>query len=141
MEVCGTNATVLGQRSSNRPILSLVNHVPADRLCTGKYVFVVTCRRAHPGSGYRSQIPPCLEFLINYVFGCPRRHFNRNAAEFLGANVRLRSSGSWRMVQSSGRRHWEHEGAGRPIHTMSRELVLLAGRPCNLPGCAESANP
>jgi hypothetical protein len=40
-----------------------------------------------------------------------------------------------------GRRHREHEGAGRPIHTMSRELVLVAGRLCDSPGCAVSANP
>ena len=31
--------------------------------------------------------------------------------------------------------------AGRPIHTMSRELVLVAGRLCDSPGCAVSANP
>jgi hypothetical protein len=30
---------------------------------------------------------------------------------------------------------------GRPIYTMSRELVLVAGRPRDLPGCAESADP
>jgi hypothetical protein len=30
---------------------------------------------------------------------------------------------------------------GRPMYTMSRELVLVAGRPCDLPGCAESADP
>jgi hypothetical protein len=30
---------------------------------------------------------------------------------------------------------------GRPICTMSRELVLLAGRPYDLPGCAVSADP
>lgn len=40
-----------------------------------------------------------------------------------------------------GQRHREHEGAGRPIHTMSCELVLVAGRLCDSPGCAESANP
>lgn len=40
-----------------------------------------------------------------------------------------------------GRRHREHEGAGRPIHTMSRELVLVAGRLCDSAGCAVSANP
>jgi hypothetical protein len=45
------------------------------------------------------------------------------------------------MVRPSGQRHREHEGAGRPIHTMSRELELLAGRLCDSPGCAESANP
>jgi hypothetical protein len=31
--------------------------------------------------------------------------------------------------------------AGRPIHTMSRELELVAGRLCDSAGCAESANP
>ena len=30
---------------------------------------------------------------------------------------------------------------GRPICTMSRELVLLAGRPCDLPVWAVSPNP
>src|SRR5215468_6265658 len=40
-----------------------------------------------------------------------------------------------------GQRLREHEGAGRPICTMSCELVLLAGRLCDSPGCAESANP
>ena len=40
-----------------------------------------------------------------------------------------------------GQRHREHEGVGRPMHTMSCELVLVAGRLCDSPGCAESANP
>ncbi len=40
-----------------------------------------------------------------------------------------------------GQRHREHVGAGRPIHTMSCELVLVAGRLCDSPGCAVSANP
>ncbi len=31
--------------------------------------------------------------------------------------------------------------AGRPMRTMSRELELVAGRLCDSPGCAESANP
>ncbi|MGY3413150.1 hypothetical protein ACVWZV_009316 [Bradyrhizobium sp. GM5.1] len=31
--------------------------------------------------------------------------------------------------------------AGRPMHTMSRELELVAGRLCDSPGCAGSANP
>ncbi len=31
--------------------------------------------------------------------------------------------------------------AGRPMHTMSRELELVAGRLCDSPGCAASANP
>jgi hypothetical protein len=30
---------------------------------------------------------------------------------------------------------------GRPSRTMSCELVLVAGRPCDLPGCAVSADP
>ena len=40
-----------------------------------------------------------------------------------------------------GQRLREHEGAGRPIHMMSCELVLVAGRLCDSPGCAVSANP
>ena len=32
-------------------------------------------------------------------------------------------------------------GAGRPINSMSRELELVAGRLCDSPGCAESADP
>jgi hypothetical protein len=65
----------------------------------------------------------------------------RNRYEILGADVRLRYSRSWRMVRPSGQRHREHEGVGRPIRTMSRELELVAGRLCDSPGCAESANP
>src|SRR6188472_490432 len=64
-----------------------------------------------------------------------------NWYEILGAAVPLRSSKSWRMVRPSGQRYREHEGAGRPIRTMSRELELLSGRLCDSPGCAESANP
>lgn len=60
---------------------------------------------------------------------------------FLSANVPPRCSTSWRIVRPSGQRHREHEGAGRPMHTMSRELVLVAGRLCDSPGCAVSANP
>lgn len=40
-----------------------------------------------------------------------------------------------------GQRHREHEGAGRPMHTLSCELVFVAGRLCDSPGCAVSANP
>ncbi len=40
-----------------------------------------------------------------------------------------------------GQRHRKHEVAGRPIHSMSCELVLVACRLCDSPGCAESANP
>ena len=32
------------------------------------------------------------------------------------------------------------KGAGRPMRSMSRELELVAGRLCDSPGCAESAN-
>lgn len=58
----------------------------------------------------------------------------------LGANVPPRCSTSWRMVRPSGQTHREH-GAGKPTHTMSRELELVAGRLCDSPGCAERANP
>ena len=40
-----------------------------------------------------------------------------------------------------GQRHREHEGAGRPMNSMSCELALVAGRLCDSPGCAESADP
>ena len=30
----------------------------------------------------------------------------------------------------------EHLGTGRPVWKMSCELALLAGRPCDSPGCA-----
>ena len=36
--------------------------------------------------------------------------------------------------------HREHV-SGQADFTMSRELVLVAGRPCDPPGCAVSANP
>ena len=60
---------------------------------------------------------------------------------FLGANVRLRcfyivAYGATIGTEAPGAR-----SAGRPIHTMSRELELVAGRLCDSPGCAESANP
>jgi len=50
-----------------------------------------------------------------------------------------RARGIW--CDHPGRRHQEHEGAGRPMHTMSCELLLVAGRLCDSPGCAVSANP
>jgi hypothetical protein len=31
--------------------------------------------------------------------------------------------------------------AGRPIYSMSCGLALVSGRPCDLPGCAASADP
>ena len=36
--------------------------------------------------------------------------------------------------------HREHV-SGQADRTMSRELVFVAGRPCDPPGCAESADP
>lgn len=35
-----------------------------------------------------------------------------------------------------GQRHQEQEGAGRQMHSMSCELVLVPGRLCDSPGCA-----
>ena len=52
-----------------------------------------------------------------------------------------RDTGSGVWCDHPGQRHREHEGAGRPVHTMSCELVLVAGRLCDSPGCAESADP
>jgi hypothetical protein len=48
-------------------------------------------------------------------------------------------SGVW--CDHPGQRHREHESAGRPMHSMSCELVLVAGRLCDSPGCAASADP
>jgi hypothetical protein len=48
---------------------------------------------------------------------------------------------SWCMVRPSGTRGAGSTSVGRPIHIMSRELALVAGRPCDQPGCAESAAP
>jgi hypothetical protein len=45
-----------------------------------------------------------------------------------GATIRDRGAG-------------EHEGVGRPIIIMRRELELVAGRLYDAPGCAASANP
>jgi len=36
---------------------------------------------------------------------------------------------------------WEHAGWAGRSRTMSRELALVFGRPCDLPECAVSANP
>src|SRR5262249_59396167 len=65
-----------------------------------------------------------------------------NRYKILGADVLLRcpkDRGIW--CDHPGLRHREHEGAGRPMHTMSCELVLVAGRLRDSPGCAVSANP
>ena len=45
-----------------------------------------------------------------------------------GSPIRDRGTGGARSV-------------GRPIYMMSRELELVAGRPCDPPGCAARANP
>ena len=45
-----------------------------------------------------------------------------------GADVRPWPLGHGVWCDHPGQRHREHEGAGRPICTMSCELVLLAGR-------------
>ena len=58
-----------------------------------------------------------------------------------GGNVRLCFLDQGVCCEQPGQRHRKHEGAGRPIHTMSCELVLVAGRLCDAPGRAESANP
>ena len=69
--------------------------------------------------------------------------FSASMALVTGMRERRRrpaASDEQRMVRPSGTRRREHEGAGRPIYTMSRELELVAGRLCDSPGCAESAN-
>lgn len=58
-----------------------------------------------------------------------------------GVEVRSGFSDLGVWCDHPGQRHREHESAGRPIYTMSRELELVAGRLCDSPGCAESANP
>ena len=65
----------------------------------------------------------------------------RNRYEEGGAEVpaATRRCGVW--CDHPGQRHREHECAGRPMYSMSFELELVAGRLCDSPGCAESANP
>ena len=60
-------------------------------------------------------------------------------------SLRRRSSGCGRRACSvwcdhPGQRRREHESVGRPIYSMSCELELVAGRLCDSPGCAASAN-
>ena len=69
--------------------------------------------------------------------------FNRigNRYEILGADVRLRFRDRGVWCDHPGQRHREHEvRAGRSC-TLSCELVLVDGRLCDSPGCAESADP
>jgi hypothetical protein len=53
----------------------------------------------------------------------------------------FRNRGVW--CDHPGQRHREHEGAGRPIQydELRARVILVAGRLCDSPGCAESANP
>lgn len=64
-----------------------------------------------------------------------------NRYEILGADVRLRFRDRGVWCDHPRQRHREHEvRAGRPC-TLSCELVLVDGRLCDSPGCAESADP
>ncbi|GLR97203.1 hypothetical protein GCM10007858_48430 [Bradyrhizobium liaoningense] len=60
---------------------------------------------------------------------------------WLGANVPLRCSYIVAYGATIGTEAPGARSAGRPMHTMSRELELVAGRLCDSPGCAASANP
>jgi hypothetical protein len=57
-------------------------------------------------------------------------------SRLVGANPALAYGA---IIRDEG--HWEHVKVGRPFHKMSCELALVAGRPCDLPGCAASADP
>lgn len=52
-----------------------------------------------------------------------------------------RDAGPGVWCDHPGQRHREHEGAGRPMYRMSCEFVFVAGRLCDSPGCAVSADP
>jgi len=65
----------------------------------------------------------------------------RNRYEKGGAEAQPCSPERGVWCDHPGQRHREHEGAGRPVHIMSCELALVAGRLCDSPGCAESADP
>lgn len=52
----------------------------------------------------------------------------RRAIRAYGVTIRDRGTG-------------EHFGWAGRCYTMSRELVLVVGRPCDPPGCAVSTNP
>jgi hypothetical protein len=64
----------------------------------------------------------------------------RNRYELGGADARPWRTGPGVWCDHPGQRHREHDGAGRPACTMSFELVLVAGRLCDSPGCAVSAD-
>jgi hypothetical protein len=65
----------------------------------------------------------------------------RNRYEDGGADVRLEPLRFRRMVRPSGTEAPGARSAGRPIYSMSCELALVAGRLCDSPGCAVSADP
>ena len=58
-----------------------------------------------------------------------------------GADLSGQIQRFWRMVRPSGTEALGARSAGRPINSMSRELELVAGRLCDSPGWAESADP
>jgi len=64
-----------------------------------------------------------------------------NRYDDAGADVWLGSTRSWRMVRPSGTEAPGARSAGRPMYMMSCELALVAGRLCDSPGCAVSADP
>jgi len=64
-----------------------------------------------------------------------------NRYDDAGADVCLGSTRSWRMVRPSGTEAPGARSAGRPMYMMSCELALVAGRLCDSPGCAVSADP
>ena len=114
-------------------------------------------RRHHELEGH-CQSGPATEATFGALRAVPNGRegaFNwvRNRYADLGADVRLRFSDQGVCCEHPGQRHREHEGAGRPIRTLSCELELVAGRLCDSPAttglgpvapsvaAAESANP
>jgi hypothetical protein len=93
----------------------------------------------HGGSLCRGQyglrLDATLELLMQPFDGIRNRYEDRGACSS-GRDMLF-----WRMVRPSGTRGTGSTSVGRPIRTMSRELVLVAGRPCDRPGCAASADP
>jgi hypothetical protein len=69
------------------------------------------------------------------VNGVGNRHDNRGAST-IPPIVKLAYG---EPIRDKG--HREHDEVGRPVYTMSRELELVGGRPCDPPGCAARANP
>lgn len=85
---------------------------------------------------YADDISPALDLAVEPL--------NRVGNGYEGGGaclIRLGRLPSWRMVRPSGTRGTGSTSVGRPMYSMSRELALVAGRPCDRPGCAESADP